>query len=106
MRKLPSDHDVAMLRSCGWKVKDICDRYGVSRLPVYEALKRWKGQQSRHSETSSLHKDRRFIAAGAQAVDHRDTGEGIGFGRAFPTGKVYHTTLNDCRDLLREWGVK
>lgn len=105
-RKLPPDSEVAALHLSGWKYRQIADRYSVTIAQVFKAMERWNGRQGHQHAIKRVHDDRSFTAAGRQPVDHRDTGTGIGFGKVEDPYRVRHTSLNDCADLLREWGVQ
>lgn len=105
-RKLPADSEVAALNECGWTQAQIAERYGVNRNVVFKAIARWKGRPTHDDLIKKVHDDERFTRAGKQPVEHRDTGEGFGFGKAIDTYRVRRTSLNDCDDLLREWGVR
>jgi hypothetical protein len=104
MRKLPPDSEVYALQQQGMTTREIADRYGTQRPAVATAIRRHLGT-NRIGIRPKMAVDMRFVKVGAQPVEHRDTGEDKTFGEIIPVYKVRHTSLNDCRDLLREWGV-
>ncbi|CAN7394149.1 hypothetical protein [Neorhizobium sp. LjRoot104] len=106
MRKLPPDEKVFDLRSGGMTVKEIAERYDVVVDMVYNALRRHKGKPTHGDQFKTVNADSRFTRTSAQAVEHRDTGENVGSTRPVSVGRIQRTSLRECGDLLREWGVE
>lgn len=106
MRKLPPDEKVFALRTDGMTVKEIAERYDVQVDAVYDALRRHEGRPSITADDfKAPNDDSRFTRTNAQAVEHRDTGDNVGAMRPVSVGKIQRTSLRECGDLLREWGV-
>ncbi len=99
-RKLPPDDQVRAMWASGMTQKAIAKRYGVRPSSVHCACERAVG---RGNKSALGHGFR----AGTDPVEHRDTGEGFGGGPAKPSEwhAVEFLSCDDCRDLLREWGV-
>jgi hypothetical protein len=105
MRKLPPNDKVFELRAGGMTVKEIAERYDVVVDMVYNAIRRHKGNPTHADQLKAPNVDSRFTRANSQAVEHRDTGDNVGFLQPVSVYKVQRTSLRECGDLLREWGV-
>lgn len=105
MRKLPPDEKVFELRTGGMTVKEIADRYDVVVDMVYNAIRRHKGKPTHADQLKATNDDGRFTRASSQPVEHRDTGENVGALQPVSVGRIQRTSLRECGDLLREWGV-
>lgn len=56
----------------------------------------------------SPHSDQSFCSTTKQPVEHRETGEGDGFGKVQSEDEFFQVQpldLWDCSDLIREWGI-
>ncbi|WP_105430191.1 sigma-70 family RNA polymerase sigma factor [Neorhizobium sp. T6_25] len=105
MRKLPPDEKVFELRIGGMTVKEIAERYEVGTDMVYNAIRRHKGKPTHADQLKATNDDGRFTRANSQAVEHRDTGDNVGFLQPVSVYKVQRTSLRECGDLLKEWGI-
>lgn len=105
MRKLPPDEQVFNLRQGGMTAQAIAERFNVQRDMVYQAIRRHKGLQIAPDQLKSPYADGTFNSPKSQPVEHRDTGENVGAFQPVDTYRIRHTSLRECGDLLREWGV-
>lgn len=108
-RKLPPDGEVWALHASGLTYAQIADRFGTSGSAVSNAMDRWRGKAlTAPNAIKSTTPDGTFIRAGAQPVAHRDTGDGMNAATVSEQTvfKRERLQIHECRDLLREWGVR
>lgn len=106
MRKLPPDQEVLALRNGGMKAKDIAAKYGLASVdPVYNALRRARGLHTAADDIKSTDPYAIIAAGNGRAAEHRDTGEGMGFGKPQLAYRPQRLRVDEVGDLLREWGV-
>ena len=105
MRKLPPDHEVLALRQSGMKAKDIAAEYGVSTDSVYKTIRRAKGLHVLADDYKSVDPYATIAVGNGRRAEHRDTGDGIGFGKPQDAYRPQRLRVDEVGDLLREWGV-
>ena len=98
-----TDDQIAEMHAGGMTYAQIGEAIGASGNWAYERAERARGRGH-----NAIHDDIRFVKAGSQPVEHRDTGKG-GV-EAFKTDAAgwFHvepTTIDECADLLKEWGA-
>lgn len=96
MSRLPSPDEVLDLWRRGASYQEIASKYGVSRSQVRRVCDRARG-----NGTNTANKDRTFTHVGSAPVKHRTT-SGTGGNQL----RSKFLTIDDCDDLLREWGVR
>lgn len=106
MRKLPPDSEVYNLRQSGVTAAKIAETYGVRVIGVYNAIRRHKALPVHGDKHKAVNQPHAFNHVGRDPIDHRDTGEGFGFGEIQSAYRPQHLSVDECSDLLRECGAK
>lgn len=95
------------LRKSGKTYAEIAAIYGCHPTLVYQHVAEISGTGPRVWNKATL-SDQSFIRAGAAPIEHRDTGKGgVEAFKADAAGwfHVEPTTIDECADLLKEWGA-
>lgn len=102
-QKTVTDAEIAEMHAGGMTFAQVGEALGISGDWARERAERARGRGHK-----ALHDDRSFIKVGALPVEHRDTGKGgVEAFKADAIGwfHVEPTTIDECTDLLKEWGA-